>query len=91
MSDITYGKANSLCVDQLAQLRCNMLEEFEEISLRDNKEKFIIHCRTIMQKYIESDRWICFIAQENTTIIGNVWLERVDKIPLKNQTGTGDM
>lgn len=64
---------------QLASLRYQMLQEFNEASLP--QDVFMESCTRTMHQFLESGRWKSWIATNDSQIVGTLWLEQVDKIP----------
>lgn len=72
-------QASHADVDQLARLRYDFRSNLAP-SIEDEAE-FIVRCRTWMNARIGDGRWHCWVAEEAGHLIGNVWIQVVEKIP----------
>jgi len=66
-------------VAELAQLRydfrSNLSAPIEE------EPDFIERCRAWMAQRLGDGRWYCWVAEDEGRLIGNVWIQLVEKIP----------
>ncbi|HEV8241239.1 MAG TPA: GNAT family N-acetyltransferase [Thermoanaerobaculia bacterium] len=48
----------------------------------EEQEAFVARCAVWMSARIESDpRWQCWVAEKDGEIVGNLWLQRIEKLP----------
>lgn len=43
--------------------------------------EFLNRCTTWMKEHLDSERWRCWVAEENEDLIAAVWLQLIEKIP----------
>ena len=64
----------------LAQLRLNLRASLHE--LREDEAAFVERCtRWMSERLSEADRWRCWIAEREGTVLGAVWVQLIEKIP----------
>jgi len=42
---------------------------------------FVQRCLPWMTEHLEAEEWRCWVAEHQGSVIGNLWLQRIDKIP----------
>jgi len=48
----------------------------------EDEESFLQRCGDWMQERLEDQgRWKCWVAEQDNTIIGNLWMQLIEKIP----------
>jgi len=64
----------------LARLRYEFRSSMREVVERD--DAFVERCGTWMQEHLRPESgWKCWIAEFEQAAVGNVWAQRVEKIP----------
>jgi GNAT superfamily N-acetyltransferase len=49
---------------------------------RENQEDFVQRCSLWMQERLKKDIcWKCWIAEQDQTLVGNLWVQLIEKIP----------
>lgn len=66
-------------VAQLARLRYDFRSNLSEPI--EDEEDFIERCGLWMAKRLGDGRWHCWVAEDGDRLIGNVWIQLVEKIP----------
>ena len=76
---ITIRLANSSDAPVLARLRY----EFRSITDSDveNENEFLSRCERWMRERLQQTNWRCWVALEDQTIVGALWLQLIEKIP----------
>ena len=67
-------------VAQLARLRYDFRSNLSEPI--EDEEDFIERCGLWMAKRLGDGRWHCWVAEDGDRLIGNVWIQLVEKIPM---------
>src|SRR5262245_39447654 len=47
----------------------------------ESREVFLERCSRWMQDHLATDRWFCWVAVREESIVGHVWLNLIEKIP----------
>lgn len=48
----------------------------------EDEDAFLARCEVWMSDRLHSDpRWLCWVAEEGGEIVGNLWLQRIEKLP----------
>ncbi|HWG32560.1 MAG TPA: hypothetical protein VN650_00235, partial [Gemmatimonadaceae bacterium] len=66
-------------VAQLAQLRYDFRSNLS--APIEDEPDFIERCRSWMMERLGDGRWYCWVAEDADQLIGNVWIQLVEKIP----------
>jgi ribosomal protein S18 acetylase RimI-like enzyme len=77
--DVTVRKATSKDSKALAEARYAFREEIN--TAVSERGPFIERCLRWMNENLGNERWHCWVATLEGKIIGNIWLEVVDKMP----------
>jgi GNAT superfamily N-acetyltransferase len=63
---------------QLAKLRYGLRSRPTNI---ESQEAFLERCSEWMASALEQDNWRCWVAERETTLVGALWLQLIQKIP----------
>ena len=64
----------------LARLRYEFRSSFHQV--REDEATFVDRCTVWMRERLRSESlWKCWIAEFQDTVVGNVWVQLVEKIP----------
>ena len=64
----------------LARLRYDFRSEQREPA--EGEDTFLARCEKWMRERLEGDpRWRCWVAEEDGEIVGNLWLQSIEKLP----------
>lgn len=47
----------------------------------EDRDEFIARCEVWMRERLEGDLWRCWIAEDKDKVVGNLWLNLIEKIP----------
>lgn len=76
----TIRLATTADAPRLAELRYEFRAAIEPVN--EGKDAFIARCRDWMEERLQANRdWHCWVAEQGRTIIGQVWLQLIEKIP----------
>jgi GNAT superfamily N-acetyltransferase len=51
-------------------------------TVNENRDEFLRRCSLWMHERLqEQSLWRCWVAEQDQTLIGNLWLQRIEKIP----------
>jgi len=77
--DYQIRQASSDDVAELAQLRYDFRARLS--APIEDEPDFIERCRSWMMQRLGDGRWHCWVAEDDGRLIGNVWIQIVEKIP----------
>lgn len=66
-------------IAQLAQLRHEFRSNLS--AAIESEADFIARCRSWMTERLGNGSWHCWVAVEESRLVGNVWIQLVEKIP----------
>jgi GNAT superfamily N-acetyltransferase len=79
-TDVVIRTATASDAKLLARLRYELRSSFHEVL--ENEATFIERCTQWMQERLISDGpWKCWIAEQQQTPVGSIWVQLVEKIP----------
>jgi GNAT superfamily N-acetyltransferase len=77
--DYQIRQASSDDVAELAQLRYDFRSRLS--APIEDEADFTERCRSWMMQRLGDGRWHCWVAEDDGRLIGNVWIQIVEKIP----------
>jgi GNAT superfamily N-acetyltransferase len=87
-SEIVIRTASLADADELARLRWNFSPDEVEACLQSYPD-FLTGFRRFWRRAVEGDRWSVWVAAQGERLVGNVWVERVDKVPRPGRPAAG--
>jgi len=88
---IQYRLAGPADLAQLAEMRWQFRTEGKVPPAGVCQDAFVAACLAFFQDAFASGRWVCWIAEEDGTILAHVFIQRIAKIPkpthLKSEFG----
>jgi GNAT superfamily N-acetyltransferase len=75
---IQIRSARSSDAPQLAKLRYGLRSRPTNI---ESEDAFLDRCSTWMALALQQDNWRCWVAERETTLVGALWLQLIQKIP----------
>lgn len=79
-----FRMAEEKHINELAEMR--WIHSYEETSdFNISKEEFLKECSKFLKKGMEAGDWIYWIAEDNGTIISNIYVHRIRKVPKPNK------
>ena len=80
LSELSIREASSDDAPALARLRYEFRSEHR--SPAEHQDAFLGRCELWMADRLGSDpRWHCWVAEEAEEIVGNLWLQCIEKLP----------
>jgi GNAT superfamily N-acetyltransferase len=77
---ITIRLATDDDATSLAKLRYSFRSSLDQTN--EDKDKFVQRCGRWMRERLREDNcWRCWIAEQDHTLVGNVWVQLIEKIP----------
>jgi GNAT superfamily N-acetyltransferase len=77
---VTIRRATVPDADRLARLRYVFRSSFGPA--RESEAEFVGRCNLWMQKRLqEGSVWRCWVAERNGALLGNVWIQMIEKVP----------
>ena len=76
---ITIRLANPNDATVLAKLRYEFRSTTD--SDKEDKREFLARCERWMRERLQQTSWRCWVAEEDETIAGALWLQIIEKIP----------
>ncbi len=68
--------------DAAALARLRFVFRCELAAPTEGEAAFLARCTAWMAARLRDDpRWLCWVAEETGTLVGNLWLQRLEKIP----------
>ena len=78
--ELSIREATSDDAPALARLRYDFRSEGRAPA--EEADAFLARCEVWMGDRLASDpRWLCWVAEEDGEIVGNLWLQRIEKLP----------
>jgi GNAT superfamily N-acetyltransferase len=71
--------ANSSDVPTLAELRYSFRSIIEADI--EAEEQFIARCTSWMSEHLQQNNWRCWVAEQDSSIDGVLWLQLIEKVP----------
>ncbi len=71
--------ATALDIERLAQLRYDFRSRLS--TAVEDEATFVTRCRDWMDARIHDARWHCWLVEDEDRLIGNVWIQLIEKIP----------
>jgi GNAT superfamily N-acetyltransferase len=79
-SEVRVRLASVNDADMLAKLRFDLRSSFHNVC--ESEDEFIARCTSWMRARLRDDAaWQCWIAEVDSTAIGSVWVQLIEKIP----------
>jgi ribosomal protein S18 acetylase RimI-like enzyme len=79
MNATTVRPATPADARRLAELRYEFRSP--RAANTESREEFLERCTGWMQDHLATDRWFCWVAVRDGSIVGHVWLNLIEKIP----------
>ncbi|GKX64748.1 GNAT family N-acetyltransferase [Inconstantimicrobium mannanitabidum] len=77
---MVFRLATESDLETLAEMRWQ--HEYEETNnFNITKDEFISHCKVFLKEGLESNTWVYWIAEEEGSIIANIYVNRIRKVP----------
>jgi ribosomal protein S18 acetylase RimI-like enzyme len=72
-----------LAIPNDAPVLAKLRYDFRSITSSDveNKSEFLGRCERWMQEHLQQTNWRCWVAEDDQTIAGALWLQLIEKIP----------
>ena len=79
-SNIIIRQASVSDAKVLATLRYNLRSSLKHVS--EDEASFVERCTLWMQERLQnSNFWMCWVAEQEQTAVGNLWAQLIEKIP----------
>jgi GNAT superfamily N-acetyltransferase len=79
-SNIIIRQASVSDAKVLATLRYNLRSSLKQVS--EDEAPFVERCTIWMQERLQNNKfWMCWIAEQEQTAVGNLWAQLIEKIP----------
>lgn len=77
---MNYHIATEDDIPELSEMRWQHEFEEEEINCA-RKEEFLAECNSFFSEGLKNGSWVCWIAEENNTLVSNICIHRIRKVP----------
>lgn len=67
-------------------MRWDFTIEFDESKKNESFSDFEKECHLFLEKALQSERWIIWVAEENGAIVSHIYIELIDKVPRPGRT-----